>query len=134
MTRALVPLAATALVLALAAPLAAHHSFAAQYDSAKPITLKGTVVNLEWTNPHIYVHIDVRDDGGALTRWALEGGAPTSLYRQGWRKDSLKAGDVITVEGFLARDGSKLANMRNVVLADGRRVFGGQNDGGPGGR
>ena len=102
--------------------IAAHHSFAAQYDRDKPITLKGTVTKLEWANPHIYFYIDVGDNA-ATANWAIEGGAPSTLYRAGWRKDSAKVGDVVTVDGFLARDGSKLVNMQNAVLADGRKLF-----------
>jgi Family of unknown function (DUF6152) len=113
-------------------PVTAHHSFAAQYDRDKTVTLKGTVVRIEWANPHIYFYLDVKDEAGGTARWAIEGGAPTSLYRAGWRKDSLKVGDIITVHGYLARDGSKLANMRAAILPDGREVFGGQQYYGPG--
>jgi hypothetical protein len=103
-------------------PIAAHHSFAAQYDREKPITLKGGITRIEWANPHIYFYIDVADAKGA-TQWAIEGGAPSTLYRAGWRKDSAKVGDVVTIDGFLARDGSKLVNMQTAVLADGRKLF-----------
>jgi len=123
-------------VLATAALLAgrtatAHHSFAAEYDRNKPVTLTGAVTKVEWMNPHVYFYIDVEETNGKATNWAIEGGAPNALYRAGWRRDSLKFGDVVTVHGYLARDGSKLANMRTAVLADGRSVFGGQQDGGP---
>ena len=111
-------------ILILSLPLRAHHSFAAQYDSNKPITLSGSVTKLEWMNPHIYFYMDVKDASGTVINWSVEGGAPNTLYRAGWRRDSLKVGDVVTVEGFLARDGSKLANMATVQLADGRRIFG----------
>jgi len=111
-------------VLLLSLPIRAHHSFAAQYDRNKPITLNGNVTKLEWMNPHIYFYMDVKDASGAVVTWSVEGGAPNTLYRAGWRRDSLKVGDVVTVEGFLARDGSKLANMSTVQLADGRRIFG----------
>lgn len=120
--------AAAVVVLALVTlgrPVTAHHSFAAQYDRDKTITLNGTVTRVEWMNPHVYFYLDVKDAAG-VAHWAIEGGAPTSLYRAGWRKDSLKAGDVVTVHGFLARDGSKLANMRAAILPDGREVLGGQ--------
>ena len=109
-------------LLASGLSVAAHHSFAAQYDRTKPITLKGSVTRLEWANPHIYFYIDVADAGGTAN-WAIEGGAPSTLYRAGWRKDSAKIGDVVTVDGFLARDGSKLVNMQTAVLADGRKLF-----------
>lgn len=126
MTRTLA--AALALAVAtLAGPrLAAHHSFAAEYDRDKPVTLRGSVTKIEWMNPHVYFYIDVADASGAVAHWSIEGGAPTSLYRAGWRKDMLKVGDVVTVHGFLARDGSKLANMRTAVFPDGREIFGGQ--------
>lgn len=110
-------------------PSWAHHSFAAQFDRSKPITLKGTVTKVEWTNPHIYFYVDVKEANGITVNWSVEGGAPNALYRSGWRKDSLKVGDEVTVDGWLAKDGSKLANMREVVLADGKRVFGASSAG-----
>ena len=117
----------TALLIAIAVvasglTVAAHHSFAAQYDANKPITLKGGITRIEWANPHIYFYLDVTDAKGAA-HWAIEGGAPSTLYRAGWRKDSAKVGDVVTVDGFLARDGSKLVNMQRALLADGRSLF-----------
>jgi hypothetical protein len=117
--------------LLISRPLIAHHSFAAEYDATKPVTLTGSVTKVEWMNPHVYFHIDVKDAAGAVTNWAIEGGAPNTLYRAGWRKDSVKFGDVVTVYGYLARDGTHLANMRSAMLSDGRNLFGGQNDGGP---
>ena len=122
MKRAIAALFTAIALLVSGLPIAAHHSFAAQYDRDKPITLKGEITRIEWANPHIYFYIDVAD-GGARAHWAIEGGAPSTLYRAGWRKDSAKVGDVVTVEGFLARDGSKLVNMRTAVLADGRKLF-----------
>jgi hypothetical protein len=111
-----------------AIPAAAHHSFAAQYDRSKSITLKGTVTKLEWMNPHIYFHIDVKE-GERVVNWSIEGGAPSMLYRNGWRNDSLKVGDQVTVDGWLAKDGSNLANMRTVTLPDGKTVFGASSGG-----
>ena len=112
--------------LASGLSLAAHHSFAAQYDRTKPITLKGAVTRMEWANPHIYFYLDVADANGAAAAWAIEGMAPNVLYRAGWRKDSVKIADVVTVNGFLARDGSKLVNMQSALLADGRNLFVGE--------
>jgi len=109
-----------------AMPAHSHHSFAAQYDAAKPITLTGKVTKVEWTNPHVYVYVDVRDDKtGEAANWALEiGGGPNSLIRQGWSRDSLKADDVVTIQGSLARDGSRLASAQSIVLtATGKKVF-----------
>lgn len=116
-------IAAAVMVMVGGASIAAHHSFAAQYDKDKPITLTGTVTRLEWANPHIYFYMDVADAHGAQANWAIEGQAPNVLYRAGWRKDSTKVGDIVTVDGFLARDGSKLVNMQTALLADGRKLF-----------
>lgn len=125
MHRILAAAAGVLLVGLMGRQAVAHHSFAAQYDREKPITLKGAVTKIEWMNPHVYFYMDVAEAGGTVN-WAVEGGAPTSLYRAGWRKDSLKVGDLVTVQGYLARDGSKLANMAKALLADGREVLGGQ--------
>jgi hypothetical protein len=123
MKRAIAAVLMTIAVLCSGISIAAHHSFAAQYDSNKPITLKGGITRIEWANPHIYFYIDVADAGGGTLQWAIEGGAPSTLYRAGWRKDSAKVGDVVTVNGFLARDGSRLVNMQRALLADGRNLF-----------
>jgi hypothetical protein len=112
-------------LVASAAPLVAHHSFAAEYDATKPVTLKGTVTRVEWTNPHARFYVDVKDESGAVTNWNLELASPNVLSRQGWTRNSLKFGDVITVEGSMAKDGAKMANAKNVILADGRKVFAG---------
>jgi hypothetical protein len=122
MKRGIAVLATSITVLASGLSMAAHHSFAAQYDREKPITLKGPITKIEWANPHIYFYMDVTDKGAAA-QWAIEGGAPSTLYRAGWRKDSAKVGDIVTVDGFLAKDGSKLVNMQIALLADGRKLF-----------
>lgn len=113
-------------------PVLAHHSFQAEYDADKPITLKGTVTKVEWTNPHARFYVDVKDPSGNVTNWNLELASPNGLMRQGWTRHSLKVGDVVTVEGAMAKDGSHLANARTVTLADGKKVFAGSSgDGGP---
>ncbi len=106
-----------------AMPALAHHSFAAEYDAAKPITLKGTVTKVEWMNPHARFYIDVKDESGAVTNWEFELGSPNGLMRAGWTRNSLKQGDTVSVSGSLAKDGSHLANARQVTLGDGKRVF-----------
>ena len=118
-------------LLFLTIPLLAHHSFAAQYDSTKPIKLTGKVTKVEWTNPHIYFYIDVKDDKtGKVTNWALEMGSPNALMRLGWTRNSMKIEDVVIVDGTLAKDGSNLANVRTVVLAsNGKRLLAGSSEG-----
>ena len=122
-------------LLCAVAPLVAHHSFAAEYDKNRPIKFTGTVTKVEWMNPHIYYYVDVKDASGKVTNYAVEGGTPNSLRRQGWGKDSLKTGDTVTVDGFMAKNGSNHVNGRTVTLPDGKKVFGANaDDGGPGGR
>jgi len=109
----------------------AHHSFAAEFDFNKQITLKGTITKVEWTNPHTYFYIDGKDENGKAASWAVEGGAPNVLYRQGWKPDTLKIGDQVTVVGSRAKNGMNIVNATSFVLADGRCVFAGSS--GPGG-
>jgi hypothetical protein len=113
-------------------PLAAHHSFAAEYDSTKPINLTGTVTKIEWMNPHARFYMDVKDEDGKVTNWEFELGSPNGLIRQGWKRNAMKIGDVVIVEAFAAKDGTSLGNARRVKLTDGRRLFAGSStDGGP---
>jgi len=112
-------------LVAAAMPLAAHHSFAAEYDSNKRMTVTGTVTKVEWMNPHARFYVDVKDDSGKVTNWNFELGAIPVLMKQGWKKTSLQAGDQVTVDGALAKDGSHTASAQKVTLPDGRRVFGG---------
>jgi len=100
-----------------ASPVMAHHSFAAEYDSKKPVTLKGIVTKVDWMNPHVYFYIDVKDESGNITNWGLEMGPPNGLQRSGWTRNTMKIGDEVIVEGTLAKDGSNQANARSVVMA-----------------
>ena len=124
-------LSVVGLVLAAAAPPAlAHHSFAAQFDATKPVTLEGTVTKVEWRNPHIWVYVDVKGEDGAVTPWECEGGAPNALTRLGWTGETLKLGTTLTIQGYLAKDGSNTCNAR-MWIYEGRSVFAGSADGGP---
>jgi len=117
------------LLILTALPLLAHHSFQAEYDSAKTVSVKGVVKRVAWVNPHAYVYVDAKDDDGKVTTWAFESLSPNALARQGWNKNSLKQGDQVTVEGYLAKDGKLLAdgahhaNSRLITMADGKKVF-----------
>ena len=116
-------------VLAAAVAASAHHSFAAEFDLNKPVNLRGAVTKLEWQNPHIWVYFDATDAQGTLQHWQCEGGAPNTLTRNGWSKDTLKANDQITVDGWLAKDGSKTCNLKSLKLPDGRSVLAGSSAG-----
>src|SRR5215831_11713878 len=103
-------------------PVNAHHSFAAEFDGSKPITLKGTVTQIDWANPHVWFYITVKDEEGRAARWACEMGAPHQLQQRGWLRETMKVGDVVTVAGSLSRDGAKRANARTVTTADGKTL------------
>jgi hypothetical protein len=110
-------------------PLLAHHSFAAEFDATKPVTVKGAVTKVEWTNPHIWIYVDNKDEKETVSKWQCEMGSPNSLMRLGWRNDSLKVGQEVTIEGTRAKDGSNTCNARTVRLADGTRMFAGSSEG-----
>lgn len=124
--------APTLALLFAALPVSAHHSFSAEFDIAKRVNLSGAVTKVEWENPHVYIYVDVKEQNGRLENWACETAGPNTLARQGWDRHSLRVGDRVLVIGYSARDGSRVASAREVVLADGRKVFTGMvGDGGP---
>ena len=106
-----------------AAPALAHHSFAAEFDMEQPIKLRGTVTEVEFINPHSWIHIDVKKDDGTVESWAIEGGTPNTLFRMGVNQNSLKVGTEIVVDGYRSRDGANRANGRDITLPDGRKLF-----------
>jgi hypothetical protein len=129
-------LATIALALSLAVPLhtaSAHHSFSAEFDAAKPVTLHGTIIRMEWINPHSWLHINVKNADGTMTEWMIEGATPNTLLRRGYTRDAVKPGTEITVEGYQAKNGAHRANGRDLILPDGSRLFmGSSGTGAPG--
>lgn len=122
-----------AIALAAALPAVAHHSFAAEFDGTKAVRLRGTLTKMEWTNPHSYFYIDVKDDKGNVVTWGCEAASPGALSRRGFKRGDIKLGDMLIVDGYLAKDHSHLIDARRVTLPDGRIVSGGSaGDGGPG--
>jgi len=128
-TKLAVLLVGTGLLLA-ARPVVAHHAFAAEFDADKPVKLTGAVTKVEWTNPHTWFYIDVKDEAGKVTNWGLEMGSPNGLMRAGWNRNSMKIGDEVTVEASRARDGSSNGNARVVILkSTGQRLFAASSQG-----
>ena len=112
-------------MLLAAVPVFAHHSFAAEFAANKPVTMKGSVTRMEWANPHAWLYIDVKGPDGKVVNWAVEFGAPNALYRRGWRNTDLPVGVEVTVQGYLAKDGSPKASANDVTLPDGKKLFAG---------
>jgi hypothetical protein len=119
------PLTAAISVLVMTVTASAHHAFSAEFDVNRPVTLKGVVTEMEWVNPHSWIHIDVKGPDGKVESWMLEAGPPGALVRRGWSKASVPVGLEILVEGYQAKNGSLKANARDVTLPDGRRLFAG---------
>ena len=127
MNRVSTLMVAAAGALLLTAPASAHHSFAAEFDRAMPITVTGTVTRVEWMNPHARFYIDAKDDAGKTVNWDFELASPNGLMRRGWNRNSMKLGDVVTVTGHRAKNNPLVGNASTVTLADGKRLFAGSS-------
>jgi hypothetical protein len=115
--------AAVVLLMLAVVPALAHHAFAAEFDAKQPVKFRAVVTRMEWTNPHVWIHVDVKQPDGTVEKWSIEAGTPNVLFRRGFTKDALKAGTEILVDGYRAKDGSRRANGRDLTLPDGRTLF-----------
>jgi hypothetical protein len=110
------------------ATISAHHAFSAEFDQDKPVNLEGAVTKAEWTNPHAWIYLDVKDKDGKVTNWAIEMGPPNALLRRGWKRSSMQVGVVLKVEGFAAKNGKQFANATNITMPDGTKIFAGTDE------
>ena len=110
-------------LLSAGTPVVAHHAFTAEFDATKPVKLRGTVTKMEWVNPHSWIYVDVKTDDGKVEPWAVEAGAPNAMFRRGWNKNSIPVGIEVVIDGYRAKNGKNIANGRDVLLPDGKKLF-----------